>query len=156
MYDSIAFKMSGPAAAPVSDFTLKPLSIHGLWLAVMTMPAFAFLRIVAHENDCVGDAVVARCTGMPCAVTTSAAASAKNSDENRRSNPMTTPRDCSPVLFTHSATPFAHTRTASYVYSSAMRARQPSVPKTILGMCRWKPPLSGDDRSVRANASGRR
>src|SRR6266576_3749122 len=107
MRASMAFSMSGPAAAPVSVFTLNPLSIHGLWLAVMTMPAFAFLRIVAHENDWVGDAVVARWTGTPC----------------------------------------AHTRTASYVYSSAMRARQPSVPKTILGMWR-KPPLGADDRSV--------
>ena len=150
----MAFSMSGPAAAPVSAFTLNPLSIHGLWLAVMTMPAFAFLRIVAHENDWVGDAVVARWTGMPCAVTTSVAASAKNSDEKRRSNPMTTPRCASPVLFTHSATPFAHTRTASYVYSSAMRARQPSVPKTILGMW-WKPPLGADDRSAGVSAPGR-
>src|SRR5258708_8145791 len=125
--------MSGPAAAPVSALTLKPLSIHGLWLAVMTIPAFAFLRIVAQENDCVGDAVVARCTGMPCAVMTSAAASAKNSDEKRRSKPMTIPRCAPPVLFTHSAAPFAHTRTASYVYPSAMPARQPSVPHTLVG-----------------------
>src|SRR5258708_36086401 len=78
-----AFSMSGPAAAPVSAFTLNPLSIHGLWLAVMTMPAFAFLRIVAHEDDCVGGAVVAGWTGMPCAATPPAAGSAKNSDEKR-------------------------------------------------------------------------
>src|SRR5258708_29856637 len=101
--------MSGPAAAPVSAFTLNPLSIHGLWLAVITMPAFAFLRIVAHENDCVGEAVVARWTGMACAATTSAPASAQYSDEKRRSKPMTTPRDCPPVPFTHSAPPLPHT-----------------------------------------------
>src|SRR6266542_666697 len=47
---------------------------------------------------------------------------------------MTTPRGASPLLATHSATPFAQTRTASYVYSSAIRARHPSVPKTILGI----------------------
>ena len=32
---------SGPAAAPVGALTLNPLSVHGLWLAVMTMPAAA-------------------------------------------------------------------------------------------------------------------
>ena len=31
--------MSGPAAEPAGDFTLKPLSVHGLWLAVITTPA---------------------------------------------------------------------------------------------------------------------
>ena len=34
-------------------------------------------------------------------------------------------------FWTHSATDCAHTRTASNVYSSAMRARQPSVPNTM-------------------------
>ena len=32
-------RISGPAAAPDGDLTLKPLSVHGLWLAVMTIPA---------------------------------------------------------------------------------------------------------------------
>ena len=31
--------MSGPPAEPVGALTLKPLSVHGLWLAVMTIPA---------------------------------------------------------------------------------------------------------------------
>jgi len=57
----------------------------------MTIPAFAFLRIVAQENDWVGDASLARYTCTPCAATTSAAAWAKNSEEKRRSKPMTTP-----------------------------------------------------------------
>ena len=47
MTASSSFNISGAAAAPVSDFTLKPLSGQGLWLAVMTIPALAFLRIVA-------------------------------------------------------------------------------------------------------------
>ena len=34
-------RMSAPAAAPVGALTLKPLSTHGLWLAVMTIPAAA-------------------------------------------------------------------------------------------------------------------
>src|SRR5438874_4157426 len=123
--------MSGPPAAPVSAFTLKPLSVQGLWLAVITIPAFAFLRIGAHENDCVGAAAVARYTFTSWAATTSAAAAAKCSEANRRSKPITTPRSAPPFLCTHSATDCAQTRTASNVYSSAMRARHPSVPKTM-------------------------
>ncbi len=33
--------ISGPAAEPVGALTLKPLSVHGLWLAVIMMPAAA-------------------------------------------------------------------------------------------------------------------
>ena len=39
MVASIAASISGAAAPPVSALTLKPLSVHGLWLAVMTIPA---------------------------------------------------------------------------------------------------------------------
>src|SRR5256714_2947053 len=130
MIASRSLSIAGPPAAPVSAFTLNPLSVHGLWLAVITIPAFAFRRIVAHENDCVGAAAVARWTFTSCAATTSAAAAAKCSEAKRRSKPITTPRSAPPFLTTHSATDCAQTRTASNVYSSAMRARQPSVPKT--------------------------
>ena len=85
MTASSSLSMSGAAAAPVSDFTLKPLSGHGLWLAVITIPALAFFRIVAYENDCVGAAAVERNTWMPWAATTSAAAAAKCSEAKRRS-----------------------------------------------------------------------
>src|SRR5919198_1188856 len=44
---------------------------------------------------------------------------------------MTTPFACSPLPATKRATPSAQRRTLSKVKSSAMRARQPSVPKTI-------------------------
>src|ERR671910_917803 len=44
---------------------------------------------------------------------------------------MTTPFAVSPRSVTYAATPSAQRRTFSYVNSSAMRARQPSVPKTI-------------------------
>ena len=37
--DSMTDRISAPAAAPVGALTLKPLSTHGLWLAVMTIPA---------------------------------------------------------------------------------------------------------------------
>src|SRR2546430_40141 len=146
MIASRSLSIAGPAAAPVSAFTLKPLSVHGLWLAVITIPAFAFRRIVAHENDCVGAAAVAGWTSASCAATTSAAAAAKCSEAKRRSKPMTTPRSAPPFLTTHSATDCAQTRTASKVYSSAIRARQPSVPKTIFKLvlpAGWKPNASG-------------
>ena len=38
---SITARISWPAAAPVGALTLNPLSVHGLWLAVITMPAAA-------------------------------------------------------------------------------------------------------------------
>ena len=74
MIGSISASMAGEAAAPVSALTLKPLSVHGLWLAVMTIPAFAFFRAVAQENDCVGAATEARWTFTPCAADRCAAA----------------------------------------------------------------------------------
>ena len=36
---SIVGSMSEPAAAPVGDLTLNPLSVHGLCDAVITIPA---------------------------------------------------------------------------------------------------------------------
>ncbi len=50
---------SAPAAAPVGALTLKPLSTHGLWLAVMTMPAAAPRSITSNELIWVGTAWVA-------------------------------------------------------------------------------------------------
>ena len=41
MVASRAARISGPAADPEGDFTLNPLSVQGLWLAVMTTPAAA-------------------------------------------------------------------------------------------------------------------
>ena len=48
--------MSAPAAAPVGALTLNPLSIHGLWLAVMTMPAAAPRSTTSYELIWVGTA----------------------------------------------------------------------------------------------------
>src|SRR5438045_1614260 len=73
MIASSSLSIAGPPAAPVSAFTLKPLSVQGLCEAVITIPAFAFRRIVAHEKDWVGAAAVARCTFTSCAATTAAA-----------------------------------------------------------------------------------
>ena len=41
MTASMPGSMSAPAAAPVGDFTLNPLSVHGLCEAVITIPAAA-------------------------------------------------------------------------------------------------------------------
>ena len=64
---------------------MKPLSVHGLWLAVMTMAA-ADPRLTTSSDDIwVGTAWTANATGMPWARSTSAACWAKCSDANRRS-----------------------------------------------------------------------
>ena len=52
--------MSGPAAAPVSDLTLKPLSVHGLCEAVMTMPHAALRSTTSYETIWVGSAVASQ------------------------------------------------------------------------------------------------
>ena len=88
--------MSGPAAAPVGALTLKPLSVHGLWEAVITIPAAAPRWTTSYELIWVGTAAGAIATGMSWARRTSAAAAAKCSEANRRSNATTTPFACSP------------------------------------------------------------
>ena len=77
--------MSGPAAEPVGDLTLNPLSVHGLWLAVMTMPAAAPRSTTSSSYIWVGTAWLAKATGMSWARRTSAAAAAKCSQAKRRS-----------------------------------------------------------------------
>ena len=78
-------RISAPAAAPVGALTLKPLSTHGLWLAVMTIPAADPRSTTSYEHIWVGTAWTAKATGMSWASRTSAAAIAKYSDEKRRS-----------------------------------------------------------------------
>ena len=53
-------RMSAPAAAPVGALTLNPLSTHGLWLAVMTMPAAAPRSTTSYELIWVGTAWTAK------------------------------------------------------------------------------------------------
>ena len=78
-------RISAPAAAPVGALTLKPLSTHGLWLAVMTIPAAEPRSTTSYELIWVGTAWTAKATGMSWASRTSAAAIAKYSEEKRRS-----------------------------------------------------------------------
>ena len=85
MRASMTLRMSGPAAEPVGALTLKPLSTHGLWLAVMTMPAAEPRSTTSYELIWVGTACCASATGMSWARSTSAAAAAKCSEANRRS-----------------------------------------------------------------------
>ena len=162
MTASIAGSMSDPAAAPVGDFTLNPLSVHGLCEAVMTIPAAAPRCTTSYELICVGTAVTLIATGMSRASSTSAAARAKCSEANLRSYATITPFACSPRSATYVATPSAMRRTLSNVKSSAMRARQPSVPNTILvgvGVSAWLvthgPPLQHTDRAGPARANVR-
>ena len=108
---SISPSISGPAAAPVGDFTLNPLSVQGLWLAVITMPAAALRCTTSNEDICVGVGPAENTTGMSWARTTSAAATAKSSLAKRRSYAKTMPLDCSPRATTYSATAWAQRRT---------------------------------------------
>ena len=82
---SMTDRISAPAAAPVGALTLNPLSTHGLWLAVMTIPAAAPRSTTSYEHIWVGTAWTAKATPMSWASRTSAAAIAKYSDEKRRS-----------------------------------------------------------------------
>ena len=77
--------MSGPPAEPWGDLTLNPLSVHGLWLAVITTPAAAPRSTTSYELIWVGTAREANATGMSWATSTSAAAIAKCSEAKRRS-----------------------------------------------------------------------
>ena len=56
--------MSGPPADPSGDLTLKPLSVHGLWLAVITTPAAAPRSTTSYELIWVGTARTPNATGM--------------------------------------------------------------------------------------------
>ena len=56
---SIVGSMSAPAAAPVGDLTLNPLSVQGLCDAVITMPAAAPRWTTSYELIWVGTAVPA-------------------------------------------------------------------------------------------------
>ena len=111
MVASMAASISGAAAPPVSALTLKPLSVHGLWLAVMTMPAPAPSSRVKKEPTWVGTASGGVKERMSCAASTSTQARAKCSEANRRSWQTTTPRSAAPVCCRYSATPRAQRRT---------------------------------------------
>ena len=82
---SMVGSMSAPAAAPVGDLTLNPLSVHGLCEAVITMPAAEPRWTTSYELIWVGTATLLIATGMSWASRTSAAALAKCSEANRRS-----------------------------------------------------------------------
>ena len=85
MVASMAASICGAAAPPVSALTLKPLSVHGLWLAVMTIPAPAPSSRVKKLPTWVGTASGGVKLRMSWAASTSTQALAKYSDANRRS-----------------------------------------------------------------------
>ncbi len=96
MVASMASSMAGAAAPPVSALTLNPLSVHGLWLAVITIPAPAPSSRVKNETTWVGTDPGGVRLRMPCAARTSTQARAKCSDAKRRSWATTTPRSAVP------------------------------------------------------------
>jgi hypothetical protein len=61
---SMTASMSGLAAAPLGDFTLKPLSGYGLCDAVIMIPQAAPRSTTSYEVIWVGTAVWAIATGM--------------------------------------------------------------------------------------------
>ena len=93
---SMTDRISGPAAAPVGDLTLKPLSVHGLWLAVMTIPAAAPRWTTSYELIWVGTAVDGERDRDVVGEEDLGGGGAKCSEAKRRSNAMTTPFACSP------------------------------------------------------------
>ncbi len=93
---SMAFSPAGSIAPPFGSRTLKPLSWGGLWLAVMLIAPSAWRSVTPNEITGVGTPPPQKCTGMPLAASTSAAAAAKSSDRNRLSPPITAPRANSP------------------------------------------------------------
>ena len=100
---------------PLGALTLKPLSVHGLCDAVITIPAAAPRSTTSYELIWVGTPWVARKTGMSWASRTSDAAAAKCSEANRRSNATTTPGLGRPCRRRSAATPSAQRRTFSNV-----------------------------------------
>ena len=85
MVASMAASISGAAAPPVSALTLKPLSVHGLWLAVITIPAPAPSSRVKKLPTWVGTASGGTNERISWAASTSMQARAKCSEANRRS-----------------------------------------------------------------------
>ena len=94
----MAFSPAGSIAPPLGSRTLKPLSCGGLWLAVMLIAPNALRSVTPNEITGVGTPPPQKCTGMPLAANTSAAAAAKSSERKRLSPPITAPRANSPGI----------------------------------------------------------
>src|SRR5689334_14716871 len=81
---------------------------------------------------------------MPALARTSAATRAKLGEPKRVSYPKITPRDASSWFKTYEAIAPATRRTLAKVKSSAMIARQPSVPNLIAAVGCWLLALGSD------------
>ena len=92
IFASMALSPAGSMAPPFSSRTLKPLSLGGLWLAVILAAPSACRSVTPNEMIGVGMPPPQKWTGMPLAASTSAAAAAKSSDRKRLSPPTTAPR----------------------------------------------------------------
>ena len=125
--------VSDAAEPPKCSFSLKPQKRAGLWLAVMTMPPAAFPALTANEIAGVGVGESPKTTSKPFPANTSATRSANWSAKKRRSQPTTTffLVRFGRLLFQCSAVACATRSTLAKVKSSAITARQPSVPNLI-------------------------
>jgi hypothetical protein len=83
MFRSQAEVMSEPALDPLESFTLTPLKIAGLWLAVITIANGAVEATTWHDEAGVGDGESASTTRLPAPIRVSAAISANRLERNR-------------------------------------------------------------------------
>ncbi len=83
MARSISATTSGGAEEPAGLFTLKPLSVPGLWLAVITIAPAAWRSMTAYEITGVGWKRSDSSTRWPLPASTSATARAKRSEPKR-------------------------------------------------------------------------
>ena len=114
---------------------MKPFQLNGLWLAVIIIPMARRCCTTARLRAGVGIGEPEIATSLiPASANTFATSYANCSDAKRVSKPTTAPWSTRPSVARCAATALAHALTLSNVNSSAITARQPSVPKLMLGV----------------------
>src|ERR1700689_4816102 len=108
-----------------------PFQRNGLWLAVIWISPAAPRMRTSKESAGVGHALEASETGLPAAEMVSAATCANFSEPKRVSNPTSTSAPGFSARTVYRAIASVTVRTFSYVKSSAITPRQPSVPNLI-------------------------
>ena len=128
---SMASVISGDALPAYSGLYLKPFQMGGLWLAVIMTAPPACRSTMLYVTVGVGAGLSQRNVATPLPAAVSATVLAKSSEANRVSKPTTSPLWARPRCCMYRTTPCAQRRTLSKVKSSAMMARQPSVPNLM-------------------------
>ena len=124
----MASVISGEALPAYSGLYLKPFQVGGLWLAVIMTAPPACRSTMLYVTVGVGAGLSQRNVVTPLPAAVSATVLAKSSEAKRVSKPTTSPLWARPRCCMYRTTPWAQRRTLSKVKSSAMMARQPSVP----------------------------